>query len=111
MIELEKLARHVNAQIDTKFLKLEAVIRDADQRIAELERLSTGRGGRTVASDGVDITIGDMGQHSSGLDPRAVHKLMDAGLSPTEIARELGRSRGEIDLILAMRRQSAGMPT
>ena len=32
MIELEELSRKISAQIDTRFAKLEAVIRDADRR-------------------------------------------------------------------------------
>ena len=39
LIQLEELSRRINAQVDTKFLKLETVIRDADDRIARLEGL------------------------------------------------------------------------
>ena len=39
LIQLEELSRRINAQVDTKFLKLETVIRDADDRIAKLEGL------------------------------------------------------------------------
>ncbi len=38
-IQLEELARRVSAQVDTRFAKLESVIRDADERIARLEAL------------------------------------------------------------------------
>lgn len=41
MIALEEFARRVNAQFDTKFAKLEAVVRDADERITRLEALLT----------------------------------------------------------------------
>lgn len=40
LIQLEEVAREVGGQIDTKFAKLEAVVRDADERIAELRRLA-----------------------------------------------------------------------
>jgi hypothetical protein len=43
LLQLEELSRRINAQADTKFLKLETVVRDADDRIARLERL-LGRG-------------------------------------------------------------------
>jgi hypothetical protein len=39
LLQLEELSRRINAQVDTKFLKLEMVIRDADDRIARLEGL------------------------------------------------------------------------
>lgn len=39
LVELEEVSRRVGAQVDTKFAKLETVIRDADERIARLERV------------------------------------------------------------------------
>lgn len=39
MMQLEKLAREINAQVDTRFAKLEKAIADADARLAELKRL------------------------------------------------------------------------
>ncbi|HMO27389.1 MAG TPA: hypothetical protein PKB10_14085, partial [Tepidisphaeraceae bacterium] len=39
LVELEKMARQMNAQLDTRAAKLEALLQDADNRIAELQRL------------------------------------------------------------------------
>jgi len=39
LVQLEQVAREVNARLDTKFARLERVVRDADQRIARLEQL------------------------------------------------------------------------
>ena len=39
ILQLEEAAREVNAQLDTKFVRLERVITHADQRIARLEAL------------------------------------------------------------------------
>jgi len=39
LLQLEDLSRRINAQVDTKFLKLETVVRDADERIGRLEGL------------------------------------------------------------------------
>lgn len=39
LVELEKMARQMNAQLDTRSAKLEELIRQADERIAELRRL------------------------------------------------------------------------
>lgn len=39
MVQLEDFSRRINAQLDTKFARLETVVRDADDRIARLEAL------------------------------------------------------------------------
>jgi len=55
MLQLEELARELNAQIDTRFAKLETAIRHADERIATLERLL-----RTpIGQPSVDVAVGD----------------------------------------------------
>ncbi|MCB9850320.1 MAG: hypothetical protein H6817_06405 [Phycisphaerales bacterium] len=40
MLDVEKLTREATAQIETRYRKLETVLRDADKRIRELERLT-----------------------------------------------------------------------
>jgi hypothetical protein len=45
LVELEEVSRRVGAQVDTKFAKLETVIRDADERIARLEHVLGRQGG------------------------------------------------------------------
>ncbi|MCK4343473.1 MAG: hypothetical protein KAY37_17300 [Phycisphaerae bacterium] len=40
LLQLEDVSRRINAQVDTEFMKLETVIRDADDRIARLEQLT-----------------------------------------------------------------------
>ncbi len=39
LVQLEEVAREVNAQLDTKFVRLETLIEDADERIDRLETL------------------------------------------------------------------------
>lgn len=39
LLQLEDLSRRINAHVDTKFVKLETVVRDADDRIRRLEQL------------------------------------------------------------------------
>jgi len=39
LLQLEEVSRRVSAQVDTRFMKLDALIRDADNRIAKLEQL------------------------------------------------------------------------
>lgn len=112
MLEMEQLARHIHGQIDTRYAKLEALLRDADRKIAELKRLSaTGD-----ATRGLDVTIDGAADETAGesseattapaadLLHAAVHRLADAGLAPSEIAAEQDRTIGEVELILALRK-------
>ncbi|MCP4251637.1 MAG: hypothetical protein GY778_31760 [bacterium] len=116
MARLEQVAREVQARIDTRFAKLESVIRDADQRIDRLERLIR----RADGDPEVDITIDDTETAAPAPSPAsapstddaqhaAVYDLADAGQSPVEIAEQTGQSTGEIELILALRRAAAGI--
>ncbi|MBN2447559.1 MAG: hypothetical protein JXO22_12575 [Phycisphaerae bacterium] len=50
MVELEEFARRVNAQIDTKAAKLEQLIRDADDRLSQLNAASGSPAARVAAS-------------------------------------------------------------
>lgn len=108
MLEMEQLARHIHGQIDTRYAKLEALLRDADRKIAELKRLpATG-----AAARGLDVTIDGAADESSEVTTApaadvlhaAVHRLADAGLAPSEIAAEQDRTIGEVELILALRK-------
>ncbi len=51
LVELNELARQINAQIDTKFAKLERSIIDADRRITALRILINEAGGDAQSSD------------------------------------------------------------
>ncbi len=113
LVELQDLSRKINAQIDTRFAKLEAAIADADRRIEVLQRLSRAARGEPV----VDVTIGEESPDRPAADPSptsaapahppirhaVVYDLADTGKSPVEIAQALGRTPGEIELILALR--------
>lgn len=112
MVEMEQLARHIHGQIDTRYAKLEALLRDADRKIAELKRLS----GTGDAVRGLDVTVDGPIDESAGEPSEvntapaannlhgAVHRLADAGIAPSEIAAQEGRTIGEVELILALRK-------
>lgn len=115
MLELEKLSRQIHGRIDTKLSRLETLIRDADQRIESLSRLAEapGRGA------GLEITLGSEEPHPApkthevGEDwHAAVYRAADGGMTTVQIARELGRTAGEVELVLALRkmRSSADSP-
>lgn len=127
LIELEKSAREITAQIDTRFRKLELLASATDARIAELRRLNGGADAADPLSDGIaaeasgiDVTISDEGEASATrrevtsaatgyreTDFDRICDLADSRLTAGEIASRLRRPIGEVELILALRQQRA----
>ena len=110
MVELQDLSRDINAQIDTRFAKLETSIRAADERINLLERLLRAAEGQptldTVISGDDELTPSVPEQPQAGLPepPHGrIYELADGGRSSIQIARETGKTPGEIELILSLR--------
>lgn len=125
MLQLEELAREINAQVDTKFAKLERAIADADARLAEFERLGLGQpnpgpdapesgspDARDEAAepdaddaepDAPDVTPDESGQ-GDALQQRVL-ELAEAGQTPIDIARQVGRDVGEVELIIKLHRR------
>ena len=109
ILQLDQLARQVGAMIDTKYAKLEAVVRDADRRIEQLSKLTRARQG----SAGLDVTIGaeepagSAAEEVNDVQRAAVYRLADEGKSALEIAQALSQPAGEVELILALRRTRA----
>ena len=102
--ELEQLSRKISAEIDTRFAKLEAAMHDADRRIAALHRLTLQQQGEPPAKTPqtpVDSPepVSDRPEDRYAL----IYELADVGFSPVEIARDLGRTPGEVELILNLR--------
>jgi len=109
MLELDKLAREVNGRLDIRFAKLEALIRDADERLATYERL-TKSPTADEATEHLDITLGAAQPDAPDPPPKMqdsphaeVYRLADAGMTSIQIAEETGKTIGEIDLILTLR--------
>ena len=110
MVQLQELARSINAQIETKFAKLETSIRSADERIETLERLLRAAQGQPS----IDAVVGDEGEQARPTDDQLksappdaaiaeVYKLADAGKDTVAIAQQTGQTPGEIELILSLR--------
>jgi hypothetical protein len=99
--ELEQLSRKISAEIDTRFAKLEAAMHDADRRIAALHRLTK----QGAAQGGQSPLPREAGPVSDRPEDRytLIYELADVGFSPVEIARDLGRTPGEVELILNLR--------
>ena len=114
MAQLEQVSREAQARLDTKFAVLEATIRDADQRIDRLERLLRQADGEPAFDATVDGFQAEApAAANTEDDPRheTVTRLADAGLTPVQIAEETDQSLGEVELILALRKASAGAPS
>lgn len=118
MLELDQLARQIHGRIDTRFAKLESVIRDADERIDKLSNLvRQARGtapldlvaGATTAAERATAeprNASALGSGECGPEDRhaTVYALADTGLSAHQISARVGQTTGEVELILALRR-------
>ena len=112
LIQLEEMARRINAQVDTKFAKLDRVVMDADERLAKLEA-ALGRADRLAiessASGGCESSGADaqaapvLADHPTDTRHAGVYDLADAGKPPLEIAERLGMPLGEVEVILNLR--------
>lgn len=110
-IDLEEIARRITAEVDTRFLKLETVIRHADERIEHLEKLLRGHGENSTREWTVDDQSGQPPHLDAGEDSDSQAKviaLADAGLGELDIARRLKLSSAEVELILSMPRARTG---
>lgn len=95
LVDLSEMARQITAQLDTRAAKLEALIREADEKIAAMKSPPSAPPPR--AEPAAPELPGDP-RHAQ------VYALADQGRSSNEIAQQLHRPSGEIELILALRR-------
>jgi len=126
MLDLDRLARDVHGRLDLRMAKLDAIIADADRRIAELRRLATSANEQDsadgAAADSSPSTADHPTDRRSGSrrggasvatapTPDAahlrVHRLADEGRSASAIAAEIDRPIGEVELILNLRSAAA----
>jgi hypothetical protein len=115
--EVEETARRAAAQVDNRYRKLEQLVLEADDKIQRLEALMaaaqrTGARGDVLAATGGAELLSrlrqERGAPSAIEDPayQPIYRLADAGRTPREIAQELGRQPGEVELILALRKRA-----
>jgi hypothetical protein len=101
-VDLEETARAVSALLDTKIRVLDKLVRDADERIARLES-SLGAppagggwpGGSAPARAPLEEPLAHHAQ---------IYGLADQGWSVQEIADKTGYQRGEVELVLSLRK-------
>lgn len=113
LVELSDMSRQMTAQLDTRAAKLEALIQEADVKIAELKTLAQ-REAIAPQRFAMSLPSVEMPPSEPAREPErepervpeqhaAVYRLADAGKSSGQIASELQRPSGEIELILALR--------
>jgi hypothetical protein len=111
LVEMSEMARQIAAQIDTRAAKLEALIREADEKIAAMNNAAASSSPAPfppkprLTPPAAELPISSSADQPI-LDPghALVYALADKGRSCKEIAQELNRPSGEIELILALRR-------
>jgi hypothetical protein len=106
LVELSDMARQISAQLDTRAAKLEALIKEADEKLAALKLAARGEPG--AAAPGAPGRANEerlVPEPANVVDAAhaLVYALADQGRSAREIAQELNRPSGEIELILALR--------
>ncbi|UCG33165.1 MAG: hypothetical protein JSU68_00755 [Phycisphaerales bacterium] len=124
LIELHEAARRLNAQMDTKASRLEALIRDADARIIRLEQtLAASAPGSRVQSSPpqagspeIDVAVGDStgGAEPSKSENPVRHRILSLareGRNAVQIAQDTGVPPGEVQLILALHGASGPIPS
>ena len=99
LVELSEMSRQITAQLDTRAAKLEALIHEADEKISVL------RQGSQMPTQAVTANVAPPQWTAASIDPQheAVYALADQGKPTAEIARQLNRPNGEVELILALR--------
>lgn len=117
MLRLEQLAREVEAQVNEQLARLESATRAADERIRELQGSATTARSKAGLSPVIDITVDDLIAPPAAaiagapalLERRetpaqSIARLAAGGKSARQIARELSKSLGEVELTLAVER-------
>ncbi len=121
LVEYERMIRNMTAGVDTRAARLEALMREADQKI-EAMRAALGHSDSATPKQPesadrpplrlVQPTPDEAASQDSPARPAAddedsryteIYSLLDQGLSAKEVARRLGTTDGEILLIQSIR--------
>lgn len=105
MADAEELTRRLAAIMDNKAARIEVLLEHADQRLAALAEADSSSPRSTHASSPARQTA-DEPPAPLSIDPlhRKVYDLADQGMAPVDIARQIDRPTGQIELILSLRR-------
>jgi hypothetical protein len=121
-VRMHELARDLSAQLDSKMVALQELLRTADERVAQLESMLAHRSsGEDVLESprrpATQATLAEQGsrpqQRVDAREPakkpvleqryNAIYALSDAGQSSAAIAQRVGAPIGEVELILSLR--------
>lgn len=105
LVQLSDMARQISGQLDTRAAKLEALLREADEKLEQLRNAiddpatPARRQPEPEERPPMRLIVPET------IDPRhaEVYRLADQGQSSHQIAQRLNRPSGEIELILALR--------
>jgi len=108
MTDAEELTRRLAAVLDNKAARIEVLIEQADERLAALERAqerAEPEAQPAPARPGLSLTE-ESAPAAPAVDPlhRKVYDMADRGMTPVDIARQIDRPTGQVELILALRR-------
>jgi len=107
MVELEEMSKRMGAQLDAKTMYMEKVIREADERILQLQALQSTAPPGSAPAPAPDTRQGDTSPTSDAgsVDPvtHEVYALADQGKGARDIAAALSEPVGKVELILALR--------
>jgi len=112
--ELLDMSRQMTAQMETRAAKLEILLKEADDKIAQLRALSghaqNGDGQPAAQAPVPAAPTQSAPAAQTSNDPRyeQIYALASQGQSVSQIAREVGMPSGEIELILAFWRTGKG---
>jgi hypothetical protein len=111
LVELSELAQQISAQLDSRTARLAHLIREADERIERLEAAGGGSPPPQPPAPAPRPEPNQRGPAAGGIAGSTRHseiyRLADQGRTAQQIAAELGRQSGEIELILALRSRSS----
>jgi hypothetical protein len=95
MVRLEEVSREICGKVDTRFVRLEQVIAEADQKLAALK-----------AAVRRQDANGDSPPFPAAIDPKhlEVCRRFNEGQAVVAIARDMGLAPGEIELIVSLER-------
>lgn len=105
--EFTSMAEEVNADLRRKSEELQALISEADRRIARLEEFGSDRSGEIAAASNTGVSPvrakpPEPPGPSAGMDE--IWKLSQSGMEVTEIAKKVRKTKGEVELILGLRK-------
>jgi hypothetical protein len=98
LVELHEIVRTMNGRLETKIRLLDRLCREADERAARLESLA----GASPPPKGAGAPRPLEGAQDDRY--RQIYAYADAGLDVTEIAQKVKKDKGEVRLILDLRR-------